>query len=179
MHFYSLNFHYFCMSKINFSHVSIILFIGNHIFIDHFHFLSSLVMTLPSLSQPAEAFKKNMLANLCSTQYFHLPPILSLLSYHYFHLSHIITFTFLTTIFTFLDHHFYFLHDQVRAETGGPLAYVAIAGNCAGAVSVGDCVAAMLLQVHFQTHHFCLFNLHLKNLIFICSCRGPLGWVAM
>merc|ERR1712183_852156 len=25
-------------------------------------------------------------------------------------------------------------------------AYVAIAGNCAGAVSVGDCVAAMLLQ---------------------------------
>merc|ERR1712172_340948 len=33
-----------------------------------------------------------------------------------------------------------------RAETGGPLAYVAIAGNCAGAVSVGDCVAAMLLQ---------------------------------
>merc|ERR1712032_327028 len=35
---------------------------------------------------------------------------------------------------------------EVRAETGGPLAYVAIAGNCAGAVSVGDCVAAMLLQ---------------------------------
>ena len=42
---------------------------------------------------------------------------------------------------------------QVRVETGGPLAYVAIAGNCAGAVSVGDCVAAMLLQVdpHFFT----------------------------
>ena len=38
-------------------------------------------------------------------------------------------------------------HEKVRAETGGPLAYVAIAGNCAGAVSVGDCVAAMLLQV--------------------------------
>ena len=40
---------------------------------------------------------------------------------------------------------------EVRAETGGALAYVAIAGNCAGAVSVGDCVAAMLLQVdiHF------------------------------
>lgn len=35
---------------------------------------------------------------------------------------------------------------EVRAETGGALAYVAIAGNCAGAVSVGDCVAAMLLQ---------------------------------
>merc|ERR1712112_538167 len=35
---------------------------------------------------------------------------------------------------------------EVRMGTGGPLAYVAIACNCAGAVSVGDCVAAMLLQ---------------------------------
>ena len=38
---------------------------------------------------------------------------------------------------------------EVRMETGGPLAYVALAANCAGAVSVADCVAAMLLQVHF------------------------------
>jgi len=29
---------------------------------------------------------------------------------------------------------------------GGGLAYVALAANCAGAVSVGECVAAMLLQ---------------------------------
>lgn len=35
---------------------------------------------------------------------------------------------------------------EVRMETGGPLAYVALAANCAGAVSVADCVAAMLLQ---------------------------------
>jgi len=35
---------------------------------------------------------------------------------------------------------------EVRQEVGGGLAYVALAANCAGAVSVGECVAAMLLQ---------------------------------
>jgi len=35
---------------------------------------------------------------------------------------------------------------EVRLEVGGGLAYVALAANCAGAVSVGECVAAMLLQ---------------------------------
>jgi len=35
---------------------------------------------------------------------------------------------------------------EVRVETGGSLAYVALAANCAGAVSVAECVAAMLLQ---------------------------------
>ena len=67
---------------------------------------------------------------------------------------------------------------EVRAETGGALAYVAIAGNCAGAVSVGDCVAAMLLQV--DTSLFVLINFHFLNcfrtLILICSCREPSGW---
>merc|ERR1712080_402446 len=31
-------------------------------------------------------------------------------------------------------------------ETGGSLTYVALAANCAGAVNVAECVAAMLLQ---------------------------------
>jgi len=35
---------------------------------------------------------------------------------------------------------------ELRHETGGGLAYVALAANCAGAVSVAECVAAMLLQ---------------------------------
>merc|ERR1711931_507159 len=35
---------------------------------------------------------------------------------------------------------------ELRTETGGGLAYVALAANCAGAVSVAECVAAMLLQ---------------------------------
>lgn len=35
---------------------------------------------------------------------------------------------------------------ELRHETGGGVATVALATNCAGAVSVADCVAAMLLQ---------------------------------
>lgn len=35
---------------------------------------------------------------------------------------------------------------EARVEAGGGLAYVALAANCAGAVNVADCVAAMLLQ---------------------------------
>lgn len=35
---------------------------------------------------------------------------------------------------------------ELRVEAGGNLAYVALAANCAGAVNVADCVAAMLLQ---------------------------------
>jgi len=35
---------------------------------------------------------------------------------------------------------------EIRNETGGSLAYVTLAAQCAGAVNVADCVAAMLLQ---------------------------------
>jgi len=35
---------------------------------------------------------------------------------------------------------------ELRVETGGKLTYVALAANCAGAVNVAECVAAMLLQ---------------------------------
>jgi len=39
-----------------------------------------------------------------------------------------------------------YIGGELRTETGGGLAYVALAANCAGAVSVAECVAAMLLQ---------------------------------
>jgi len=35
---------------------------------------------------------------------------------------------------------------ELRLETGGSMAYVALAANCPGAVSVADCLAAMLVQ---------------------------------
>jgi len=39
-----------------------------------------------------------------------------------------------------------FHEGEIRVETGGPMAYVALASQCAGAVSVAECLAAMLLQ---------------------------------
>jgi ubiquinol-cytochrome c reductase core subunit 2 len=35
---------------------------------------------------------------------------------------------------------------EIRSETGGSLAYVTLATQCAGAINVADCVASMLLQ---------------------------------
>ena len=64
-------------------------------------------------------------------------------------------------------------------ETGGPLAYVAIAGNCAGAVSVGDCVAAMLLQVDPQLvcSQLSLSNLHSYAYLMLQRALGMGGHV--